>query len=645
MNTFFNSKKLLLAVFSILGLTLLSGCGGGGDTPAAVTLNSITVTPGSLTIPNGETASLGAIGTYSDGSTADITTKVTWTSADPLTATADSVTGSVTGKALGTTAVTATLDGITSNTANINVIAATLSSIAITPASVSLAKGTNTNLSAIGSYSDSSSSDISTQVTWTSISPATATVGTHTGTVTGVAIGSTSVSASLGSITSNDTDITVTDAILNSITITAGATLPKGTNTNLSATGTYSDSTTADITALVTWTSADPLTATVGSDTGVVIGTEIGTTTVTAALDGITSNTASIDVIAATLNSIAITPASVSLAKGTNTTLTATGTYSDSSTADLTTQVTWTSAAPATASVGVNTGIVLATAVGSTSIYASLNGVDAPSVSVTVTPAVLTSIAITPSPVSLAKYTSTNLTATGTYSDSTTEDITNSVTWTSDAPATASVVSNTGIVTGVAEGSTTVSAALDGVNSPTASVTVTPAVYATWNPADKGPDVLLDDANLTATSSGEYQSIRATIGISSGTAFWEITPIDGDGVVGIMGPSANIGNWVGSDAYGWGLYFSDGTLYGSGKNPGWVTTVVANGSVVGFGLDMNTGTLRIWVDGVDRGIAFTGLTGTIYPATTVFTDGITANFGATPFVYPQAGYDAGVYQR
>jgi hypothetical protein len=114
-----------------------------------------------------------------------------------------------------------------------------------------------------------------------------------------------------------------------------------------------------------------------------------------------------------------------------------------------------------------------------------------------------------------------------------------------------------------------------------------------------------------------------------------------------MGPSANLEDWVGSDAFGWGLYSSDGTLFGIGKNPGWVATPVRSSSVLGFGLDIDAGTLSIWVDGVYQGIAFTGLTGTIYPASTIFAEGVTANFGATPFVTNPlpAGYNAGVSQH
>jgi hypothetical protein len=77
------------------------------------TLSSIAVTPvspGNLTV--GSTQLFTAAGTYSDGSTADISSQVTWTSSDTTVATIDS-NGLATGVAAGTANVTATLSGIT----------------------------------------------------------------------------------------------------------------------------------------------------------------------------------------------------------------------------------------------------------------------------------------------------------------------------------------------------------------------------------------------------------------------------------------------------------------------------------------------------------------------------------------------------
>ena len=68
-----------------------------------------------------------------------------------------------------------------------------------------------------------------------------------------------------------------------------------------------------------------------------------GTTGITAKLDGVTSPVDTLTVTAAMLSSIALTPASPSVAKGLTEQFTATGTYSDGTTSDLTSQVTWAS--------------------------------------------------------------------------------------------------------------------------------------------------------------------------------------------------------------------------------------------------------------------------------------------------------------
>jgi alpha-tubulin suppressor-like RCC1 family protein len=71
------SKFLLLIVFAAL-----SGCGGGGGgstTSAGATLESIAVTPADTTLAIGLTLQFVATGTYSDGSTKDLTSSAKWT--------------------------------------------------------------------------------------------------------------------------------------------------------------------------------------------------------------------------------------------------------------------------------------------------------------------------------------------------------------------------------------------------------------------------------------------------------------------------------------------------------------------------------------------------------------------------------------
>jgi hypothetical protein len=89
-------------------------------------------------------------------------------------------------------------------------------------------------------------------------------------------------------------------------------------------------------------------------------------------------------VTAKTLSSLAIKPASVSsIVLGSSQQFTATGTYSDGSTQDVTDSVSWTSSAPAVATISAS-GLATALAVGPTNIGASMSSISASAVSMTV---------------------------------------------------------------------------------------------------------------------------------------------------------------------------------------------------------------------------------------------------------------------
>ncbi|WP_052130370.1 Ig-like domain-containing protein [Aeromonas caviae] len=277
------------------------------------------------------------------------------------------------------------------------------------------------------------------------------------------------MTASLDGVTSNAVQVTVTDAVLTAIAITPpSVSVSKGQTRQLTAT--YSDNTTANVTSSVAWLPDDTATATVIS--GLLTGVEQGTTEVTASLDGVTSNTVQVTVTDAVLTAIQVTPPSVSVGKGQTQQLTATATYSDNTTADVTGSVAWLS--DDTAAATVISGLLTGVEQGTAEVTASLDGVTSNTVQVTVTDAVLTAIEITPPSVSVGKGQTQQMTATATYSDSTTANVTGSVAWLSDDAATATVIS--GLLTGVEEGTTEISASLDGVTSDrvTVNVVVTP---------------------------------------------------------------------------------------------------------------------------------------------------------------------------
>jgi len=178
---------------------------------------------------------------------------------------------------------------------------ATLTSIAITAPSTSIAKGTTDQFTATGTFSDGSTSNITTQVSWNSSNTGTATIGLNTGLASGVGVGTSNITAKLGTVTSNTVVLTVTAATLTSIAITAPSTsIAKGTTDQFTATGTFSDGSTSNITTQVSWNSSNTGAATIGLNTGLASGVGVGTSNITAKLGSITSNTVVLTVTQAT---------------------------------------------------------------------------------------------------------------------------------------------------------------------------------------------------------------------------------------------------------------------------------------------------------------------------------------------------------
>ena len=250
-------------------------------------LTAIAITPGSATLAKGMTAGLTALGTYSDGSIANVTGIVSWTSAAQVTASVGNTTGIVTGVAPGTTTVKAFSNGVFSPAANITVTAAILISISVTPATTSIPQGKSTQFTATGTYSDGTSGNISGSVTW-DYTPLMTVLDAGSGNVTGGAVGVTYVNASLNGVASNTAQLTVTPAVVESISVAAnpGFSVAVSGTTFLSATATYSDGTMGNLptpNTPATWISLDTGFVTVsqlGRVTGVAMG--VGTISVTA---------------------------------------------------------------------------------------------------------------------------------------------------------------------------------------------------------------------------------------------------------------------------------------------------------------------------------------------------------------------------
>ena len=491
---------------------------------AAPTLTSIEISPPNPILVTGTTLPVVITAVYSDGSTKDVSSLSTVTSSAPAYVTVSGTT--LTGVHPGTATITATYQGKTA-TATVIVVDTTLQSISIqTVAPVPV--GQTVNLVATGVFADGSKQDVTSQATWTSSAPTIASVGdtaTTKGQVTGVAAGTVTVTATIQTSTgpvSGTVQITVVAKKITSIGITpAQPILQKGVTQAFKATAVYDDNSTGDVTQQATWSTDDASVLSVvatGATAGLATAKAAGSTTITATVGAVSGQT-SVRVTAPPLTSITVNPATATMSVNTTRQFTAQGTYADSSTADLTDSVTWSTGLATIISVSNaagTRGLVTALAVGTDNVVASMSGiVGMATVTVSVIP--LVSIAVTPNPLTLPQNLTLPLKATATYGDQSTQDVTTSATWTV-ADSSVATVGNLGTAAGQVTGlkansSTTVTATLSGksgsatvnVIAPTlTSITVTPAT-ATISAGD----------TQAFTATGTYQGSTTGVDITT----------------------------------------------------------------------------------------------------------------------------------
>ncbi len=319
------------------------------------------------------------------------------------------------------------------------------------PATVTLST-TTVSLSAIGAtqtvvaaVKDANGSTLNNTVTWTSdnVSIATVSATGSTATITAKATGSTTIRALAGAVTAT---VTVQVLGVRGVQISPNAAAIRvGDAQPLTAT-VDADS---GLAKTVVWTSESPTVAGI-SAAGVVTGVSVGSAIVraTSTADSRVSATAQITVSAA--RSITIAPSTATIGTGQTTALVATVQISAGSS----TAVTWRTAAAPIASVSA-TGVVTGVGVGTTTITAvsvadtTLRG----NATIIVQP-VVRAVAVSPTAASLFITGTQQLTATV----SADAGVALTVNWSSSNAAIATVNGN-GLVTAVALGSATITAA------------------------------------------------------------------------------------------------------------------------------------------------------------------------------------------
>jgi len=600
------------------------------------------VAPANLTLRTGATQQYVATGTLANGNTLNLTSSATWSSTNSTVATI-SASGLANGVSPGITSIQAVSGSVTGATSLSVQTGPSLLSIVVTPSSVSIPPGGSEQLTVKGTFSDGSTQDLTSVVTWSSGNTAAAAVS-NSGLVTAIGVGSAVIQAQLGS-TNGSSQITVTpianlvgwwqfDEVAGSTAIDSsgngntatlfngvgwvngengfavsgngttqfvsipaidlsatqaitwaawvnraygggtGALVEDSSNFNTSTTGfgffvddsndcgspntlmtgvngnvgytlnCYAEPTSgvwhhiaavydksqqgANVLSLyidgalqapVRQLSTSTNTNTFGNNP-IYLFSRGGTSTFSAgAMDDLriyqTALTAAqiqqiYQLGLGVLTSITVTPANVTLATGMTQQYAAAGLFSNGNTVNLTNSVNWSSTNPA---AGTINGAGLATAVdtGSTSIQAAYGSVKGSTVLSVQAGATLSSIAVTPAIFSIAPGGTMQLKATGTYSDGSTQNLTSSVLWNSASNAVATV-SASGLVTAVSVGNDGITAVSGSVSGSAEAVVTSSSSLAGWWQFDDGSGTTAADSSGNGNAATLFNGVNWVTG-------------------------------------------------------------------------------------------------------------------------------------
>ena len=443
----------------------------------------LTITPLLPSLPLGLTQAFTAQGTFSDETTFNLTKDVSWASTDETVATISdefASKGRASALMIGTTEISAQFGTFTPTSTILTVTDPILLSIAVTSANSSLLSLSSESFSATGTYSDDSAIDITNSVGWDSSNKSVATVVAGTSTVKTLTQGTTSISATLGTVKGTSV-LNVTGGSLQSIALTlaqaVNGELINGTFSRIIARGTFNNGTSRDITgAIETWSPVDDTRVRFSNDSAgltnyklviALSGPPLATPTMLSATYGSVTGQSALTISAPILSSVAIPTPPLTLTSGTSGRLSLAGTFAPPSDQDLTLTAVWSSASPSIATVDY-IGRVHAVAEGSSQIRATYYGAPA-ATTVTVVAKTLESLTISAvtTPATIIAGTEKKFKVTAHYTDGFEQDVTEDALWTIDDANVAKFsdhLSDPGLVVAVDTGTATLTATFGGLS-------------------------------------------------------------------------------------------------------------------------------------------------------------------------------------
>ncbi len=335
-----------------------------------VVLQSIEVLPENLTILVGDGQQFTAIGHYSDGSNAPLTTGLVWGSSDVRVAIIDD-TGLTIGASSGVVNITATnADGISGSTTLTVRDRFDLIGLRIDPTTATIFEGQQYSFSAFAVYSDNSEVEVTrdSETAWSSSDDTTATVD-NVGVASAVNVGVATITAAYHGFSANAT-LTVNPNVIFSIDVNPKNQLINiGDKLDYEATATYTNGDIVNITDNATWTSSNDNVANMTGNSAE--GAGVGFTTITAAFGGQTGQTL-LTVARGTPVSLTIVPDDTTMQIGDTLPFKAFLVYVDNFREEVTGFASWTVSDPAVLSRAGNS--VIALKEGESDVYADYAG-------------------------------------------------------------------------------------------------------------------------------------------------------------------------------------------------------------------------------------------------------------------------------
>jgi len=442
------------------GIATITGSYGGLNATSLITvtnpvLNSIILTPVSLSLKVGESKGLGATGFYSDSSSTDVRVPASWSSSNPDVFTVTNW-GKVTAVAAGTATISASWQGVNVS-AGVTVSPATLSSIVLSADNATPAVGQRIQLQATGLYSDGGLANVKNISVWSSSNGAIATVDGK-GLVTALSAGVVDVYATTGA-TIGTLSLTVSAATLSSLEVSPNTReISVGDVEKFNATGLMSDGSKFKYgTQDVVWSSSDPLIASV-DDKGFTTGLSVGSVDIYASLSLGEQAWGSLTVNAETLTGLQLDTYTNSLPAGQKFAFRVTGNYSDGSSKRLKPkQVIWSSSDVGVLSIS-KSGFATGQGAGTATLTATVGALSASS-TLTVSGATLGSLAMKPLRTTYRVGTVKRFVVDGTFSDASVLRLyPGAIMWRSSAPAVVNINPKTGIATMHTAGIATITA-------------------------------------------------------------------------------------------------------------------------------------------------------------------------------------------